>query len=95
MDLDSLPCSKCGGELDTGFECNECGHDMLPEIKAAEISGKHSSVITMCGPRATCPDGGEHDFSGWEEFETEDGATVGSAVCSKCGHSAIDNAMWM
>lgn len=23
-------CPKCGGELDTGFECNDCGFDALP-----------------------------------------------------------------
>ena len=24
---DDIPCEKCGGELDTGFECIECAHD--------------------------------------------------------------------
>lgn len=22
-------CPRCGGELDTGFECNDCGYDAL------------------------------------------------------------------
>ena len=31
--LDDIKCSNCGlPELDTGFECNNCGHDMMPEI---------------------------------------------------------------
>lgn len=31
--LDDIRCSKCGeAALDTGFECTNCGHDMLPEI---------------------------------------------------------------
>ena len=24
---DDVPCVKCGGALDTGLECDECGHD--------------------------------------------------------------------
>ena len=24
---DDVPCVKCGGALDTGLECTECGHD--------------------------------------------------------------------
>lgn len=24
---DDVPCEKCGGALDTGLECTECGHD--------------------------------------------------------------------
>lgn len=31
--LDDIRCSLCGGELDTGFECNDCDHDMMPEIE--------------------------------------------------------------
>lgn len=32
--LDDIACSKCGmSDLDTGFECNNCGHDMLSEIE--------------------------------------------------------------
>lgn len=23
-------CPKCLGELDTGWECNDCGHDAMP-----------------------------------------------------------------
>lgn len=25
-------CPHCGGELDTGFECNDCGFDALPLV---------------------------------------------------------------
>ena len=33
FNLDDLVCRECGGELDTGYECNRCGFDMLPFIK--------------------------------------------------------------
>jgi len=26
-------CPECGGELDTGWECNACGYDARPEAK--------------------------------------------------------------
>lgn len=29
---DDICCSQCGGELDTGYECNDCGYDMYGEI---------------------------------------------------------------
>lgn len=30
IDPDELPCEKCGGKfLDTGWECNDCGHDNI------------------------------------------------------------------
>jgi hypothetical protein len=32
---DRLKCPKCNGELDTGFECTECGHDAMPDVEAA------------------------------------------------------------
>ena len=25
-------CPKCGGELDTGWECNKCGFDAMPLV---------------------------------------------------------------
>ena len=25
-------CPECGGELDTGYECNDCGFDARPEV---------------------------------------------------------------
>ena len=30
-------CPECGGELDTGFECNRCGFDAMPECKNIDI----------------------------------------------------------
>lgn len=47
-------------------------------------------IIFECGPKLTCADGSEHDYSKWEQ----DGQ-CGTAVCSKCGHRAIDDAYWM
>lgn len=26
-------CPECGGELDTGWECNSCGFDALPLVR--------------------------------------------------------------
>lgn len=26
-------CPECGGFLDTGYECNDCGFDAAPEVK--------------------------------------------------------------
>ena len=46
-------------------------------------------TIFHCGPKQKCKDGKEHDYSLWEE---DDG--MGTAVCSKCGHRAIDDDMW-
>lgn len=27
-------CPECGGELDTGWECNDCGYDAQPIVMA-------------------------------------------------------------
>lgn len=29
-------CPRCLGELDTGWECNDCGYDAQPHINAKE-----------------------------------------------------------
>jgi|HubBroStandDraft_1064217.scaffolds.fasta_scaffold353041_3 hypothetical protein len=29
-------CPKCGGELDTGWECNKCGYDAMPHADIAK-----------------------------------------------------------
>ena len=39
--LDDLLCVKCGSELDTGFECNGCGFDMLPYVERLQIKQNH------------------------------------------------------
>lgn len=46
---DDVPCVKCGGALDTGLECSECGHDNyeavtgkpFAEAKPATCDGNH------------------------------------------------------
>ena len=43
-------CPKCGGELDTGWECNDCGFD------AYAILGSHSQFP------ATPNEGNDHDL---------------------------------
>lgn len=39
-------CPMCLGELDTGWECNECGYDAQPWIKTrlAENERKHNNM---------------------------------------------------
>lgn len=34
FDVDDGACVLCGGELDTGWECNSCGADHFPAVKA-------------------------------------------------------------
>lgn len=35
------PCAKCGSSsVDTGFECNDCGHDNAPSAQPAERQGE-------------------------------------------------------
>ena len=46
--LDDIACSKCGmAALDTGFECNNCGHDMLPEIEQKHLASLPASDRTQ------------------------------------------------
>ncbi|MCA8239868.1 hypothetical protein [Burkholderia sp. AU32262] len=30
-------CPECGGLMDVGYECNDCGFDGMPEIEAARV----------------------------------------------------------
>jgi hypothetical protein len=63
----------------------------LPDRSPAEQNAGAIEMIACCGKRRVCTSGDEHDFSGWEDLP--EGA--GTAVCSRCGHRAIDDAMWM
>jgi hypothetical protein len=63
--------------------------------KAQAIVPREPSTVFVCGPKPTCPDGTEHQMDGWENFEGPNGSVGGTAVCSKCGHRAIDEANWM
>lgn len=33
-------CPECGGELDVGFECNDCGFDAFPEYRDSDLSAE-------------------------------------------------------
>ena len=33
-------CPKCGGELDTGWECNSCGYDAAWAVEAPHHEGQ-------------------------------------------------------
>ena len=34
-------CPECGGELDTGWECNDCGFDAKPEADDIDLDEYH------------------------------------------------------
>ena len=34
-------CPECGGELDTGWECNTCSFDAEPEAQEIDIDKHH------------------------------------------------------
>lgn len=34
-------CPECGGALDTGWECNECGYDARHLVKAGKDGHRH------------------------------------------------------
>lgn len=40
-----------------------------------------------------CRDGKPHDWSGWQEFQTEYGSSGGTSACSKCGMTAISHSL--
>ena len=42
---DDIICSQCGGELDTGYECNKCGYDMYEEIFGVDFTTRLLDVI--------------------------------------------------
>lgn len=37
LDIQHDVCPECGGALDTGWECNDCGFDAMPELKRSPI----------------------------------------------------------
>jgi hypothetical protein len=59
-------CPKCGGELDTGWECNQCGFDAVP-IAEREDAGKHLPELIELIELADCKPGSQHS---WGELVT-------------------------
>ena len=48
-------------------------------------------TLFVCGPNKTCV----HDYAGWQDI-IEDGRIVGgTAICTKCGRTAYEEAQWM
>ena len=41
---DDICCSQCGGQLDTGYECNVCGYDMYEEIFGVDFTTNFSII---------------------------------------------------
>ena len=42
-------CPECGGELDTGFECNSCGYDAQYEATCKLTAPAHSGFFIANG----------------------------------------------
>ena len=51
-------CPECGGELDTGYECNKCQFDALPELRtySTEIDFGVLDKWTSSGPSPNEPE---------------------------------------
>jgi hypothetical protein len=90
----SKNCSIHGEQEPRGVFCPVCieEDEATTPSQAGVSTPPDGSTFFACGPQKTCPDGTEHDWSG--TWISEDGRQ-GSAVCSKCGHMAIDDAFWM
>lgn len=54
------------------------------------VTERAEVTLFICGP-SKC----EHDYSGWQEFADPSGAHGGTAVCVKCGATAIEEAAWL
>lgn len=52
-------------------------------------ASREEITVFMCGP-SKC----KHDYDGWIEYQNPDGSWTGTAVCSKCGAHAVDEAVW-
>lgn len=47
-------------------------------------------TMFMCGP-SKC----DHDYSGWQPIMIDGKERGGTAVCSKCGRTAYEEAVWL
>lgn len=56
---DDVPCVKCGGALDTGLECTECGYDNYEAVTGKPFKQPNAQVTGR--PPA---EGGESDKLG-------------------------------
>lgn len=54
---DDVPCVKCGGALDTGLECTECGHDNYEAVtgKPVKQPNDKGEQTPACGRSARTP----------------------------------------
>ena len=50
---DDVPCVKCGGALDTGLECPECGHDNYAAVTGKPFKQLNAQVHWLKHSRAT------------------------------------------
>lgn len=49
-DGDDVPCVKCGGVLDTGLECTECGHDNYEAVTGKPLNSPTFELSGRNGP---------------------------------------------
>ena len=49
IDSDDEKCTACGGELDTGWECTECGHDDRDTYFKPESTAENPHVVPING----------------------------------------------
>lgn len=70
-----------------------------------EIPASDGVTYFACGPsnetcKCTCgvegvPHVCEHKWDGWHEWEEPGGGGGGTAVCSRCGITAMSHSMWV
>lgn len=46
-------CSKCGGDIDTGYRCVKCGHSMLPQTGGSQTA---AAIVAASATKCLCPD---------------------------------------
>jgi hypothetical protein len=61
-----------------------------PMTDASTPDAPQAITLFVCGPK-DC----EHDYQGWEYVMKDGRVWGGTAICTKCGALAIDEAMWL
>lgn len=82
---DDVPCVKCGGALDTGLECTECGHDNYEAVtgKPFKQPNPHHTQAMRLGffmeQQITLPTPADADADGEEDaFNADAYLTISS-----------------
>lgn len=80
-------CLRCTGLYEESSEERANAPDR--RCPACYASGSGRITLMVCGP-SKC----EHDYNRFEDVVKDGRVVGGTAVCSKCGVAAIDDAMW-